>query len=85
LARGALTYDRLCATCHQADGRGINGKLAADFVGDASRLAKTDGELAQSIKNGVPNTAMRAFSPVLDDAQIRDVLAFIRGRFGAPR
>lgn len=81
VARGAHVYQRFCETCHQADGRGINGKLAADFVGDASRLAKTDAQLALSIKNGVPNTAMRAFGPVLDDAQIHDVLAFIRERF----
>lgn len=84
-ARGEFVYRRLCETCHQVDGRGINGKLAADFVGDASRLAKPDAQLAQSIKNGVPATAMRAFGPVLDDAQIRDVLAFIRERYGQPR
>jgi putative membrane protein len=37
LATGEAVYRRYCATCHQFDGRGQNGKLAADFRGEATR------------------------------------------------
>lgn len=80
---GAKIYVQHCAACHQPDGRGMNGKLAADFVGDKTRLAKPDTVLLNSIENGVPNTAMMAFSSQLNDAERQLVLAYIRETFGA--
>lgn len=84
LATGEAVYRRYCVTCHQFDGRGQNGKLAADFRGDPKRLAKPDAELRGIIANGVPGTAMRAFGSELDDAEIRGVLYYVRTRFGTP-
>ncbi len=78
---GAKIYAQHCATCHQPDGRGMNGKLAADFVGDKTRLAKPDTVLLNSIENGVPNTAMMAFSSQLNDAERKLVLAYVREAF----
>jgi mono/diheme cytochrome c family protein len=69
--------------CHQADGRGYAGKVAADFVADRSRLAKSDAALAQSIAHGVPGTLMRGFGKELGEGDIRDVLFYIRQSFGA--
>jgi putative membrane protein len=83
ITRGAELYRSQCATCHQLDGRGFKGKLAADFIADKRRLAKPDEMLLKSIAMGVPGTAMIGFSGRLSEAQMRDVLAFIRASFGA--
>lgn len=79
---GAEIYAQLCATCHQADGRGLGGKLAADFVGDKGRLAKTDAQLLTSIEAGVPGTAMLGFASQLSVDERARVLAYIRATFG---
>lgn len=84
-ARGAAIYQAQCATCHQADGRGLNGRLAADFVGDATRLGKSDEVLLRSIERGVPNTAMTGFAGRLTEPERRAVLAHIRTTFGHHR
>jgi mono/diheme cytochrome c family protein len=81
-ATGEGVYRRYCVTCHQVDGRGLEGKLAADFRSDPRRLAKPDAELGAIVSNGVPGTAMRAFRAELDDVEIRGVVAYLRKRFG---
>jgi putative membrane protein len=83
LGAGEEAYRAYCLGCHQADGRGFRGKVAADFVADPSRLAKSDDVLFRSIAEGVPNTAMRGFAAELSPEQIRNVLGYIRARFGA--
>lgn len=82
VALGEKIYAGRCVACHMPDGRGLEGKLAADFVGDRSRMAKDDTVLLRSIEQGVPNTAMRAFGGELSEAERRAVLRFIRKRFG---
>jgi putative membrane protein len=82
-ASGENVYRRYCVTCHQVDGRGLDGKLAADFRADPRRLARPDAELGAAVRNGVPGTAMRAFRGELDDAEIRSVVAYLRRRFGS--
>jgi putative membrane protein len=81
-ARGADVYRSACISCHQADGRGAQGKLAADFVTDRTRLAKSDEALVQSILNGVPGTSMVPFSGRLTEAQALDLVAYLRAEFG---
>ena len=80
--RAESTYFRQCSSCHQLDGRGLNGRLAADFVGDASRLAKPDSVLLRSIAEGVPGTAMVGFNGRLTDEEQRAVLQYLRAKFG---
>ena len=82
LATGARVYRRYCVTCHQVDGRGLDGKLAADFRADARRLTKPDDVLEKSVADGVPGSAMRAFRGELDDAEIRGVVAYVRKSYG---
>lgn len=82
IARGEKVYVARCAPCHQMDGHGFAGKLAADFVDDKTRLQKDDQTLLRSIEHGVPSTAMRAFGGEIDEAERRAVLRFIRSRFG---
>jgi len=81
VAQGEAVYRVRCVLCHQADGRGAEGKLAADFVGDRTRLAKSDEALAHSIENGVPKTAMIGFGGQLSDQEIRAVIAYLRAHF----
>ena len=79
---GKTVYNTFCMACHQADGKGMGGALAADFVGDKTRLAKTDEQLLNSIANGVPGTTMIAWGGQLDETKRKDVLAYIRATFG---
>ncbi len=81
-ARGAAVYQAQCSTCHQPDGRGLNGRLAANFVDDTSRLAKPDDVLLRSIARGVPNTAMTGFDGRLSPEDQRAVLSYLRQTFG---
>jgi len=79
LEAGERVYRRYCVTCHQVDGRGLDGKLAADF---SKRLDKPDAVLRASVANGVPGTAMAAFRGELDEAQIANVVAYVRKTYG---
>lgn len=81
LAQGEAVYRVRCVVCHQADGRGVEGKLAADFVGDRTRLAKSDQALAHSIENGIPKTAMIGFGNQLSPQEIHAVIAYLRATF----
>lgn len=81
-ATGAKLYEANCAACHGADGTGKNGTLAANFVGDKARLAKTDETLLRSIALGVPGTAMVGFDGRLSADEQREVLRFVRAQFG---
>ena len=83
--RGREVYATWCVVCHQADGRGLNGTLAADFVGDPTRLAKSDTELLKVIRDGSVGTAwaMPPREQSLTEQQMADVLAYIRSAFQA--
>jgi len=81
---GGAIYNTYCITCHQADGRGMNGTMAGNFVEDKERLAKSDEELINSITNGFtgPIGAMPAWGAVLNEEQIAAVLAYVRTTYG---
>jgi mono/diheme cytochrome c family protein len=82
--KGGPLYATYCAACHQKDGKGMSGALAADFVNDISRLAKSDSVLLSSIANGVKGKlVMPPQKDTLDPAQRKDVLAYIRVKFGS--
>jgi len=64
----------------------MKGRLAADFVGDKSRLAKSDAALLASIRQGYTGptgAVMPGWGHQLTEKQMLDVLAYIRNRFGA--
>jgi putative membrane protein len=82
VARGEVIYRERCAVCHGIDGRGQGGRLAADFVGDPSRLRKSDDTLLDSISHGVQGSTMPSFAQQLRLEDRRDVLAYIRHSFG---
>ena len=81
---GEGTYRRYCVGCHGADGRGNGGITGADFVAGRELLAqKPDTELALSVREGKrgERAVMPAHKPVLNDAQISEVVAYVRKRF----
>lgn len=84
IANGKKLYtSKACASCHQQDGTGMNGRLGADFVNDKIVLSKTDEVLFDSIKNGIKKNGkyMPPQKKILNDKEIIDVLAYIRSAF----
>ena len=89
--RGHGIFLANCAQCHQADGNGQAGQFppltASEWViGDAPKrlplilLHGIQGTL--HVKGAVYNNQMPAWSGVLSDKQIADVLTYIRGELG---
>ncbi|MEW6034146.1 MAG: cytochrome c [Chloroflexota bacterium] len=75
MARGALEYARLCATCHGTAGQGLIGPALRDTLLDEDALTKT-------ISRGVPGTAMLAWAQEdggpLREQQVQDLVMFIK-------
>lgn len=83
-ASGEATYQQYCIGCHGADGRGNGGTTGADFTDANSPLrSRTDAELSVSVRDGKrgQTATMPAHSPVLSDAQIAQVVGYLRARF----
>ena len=80
---GKAVFMQYCVACHGADGKG-NGGLAASFVDDPARLAKSDAELSKTIKEGKQGALgmMPPWGDTLSDDQISAVLGYIRADFG---
>src|SRR5271166_5255727 len=78
-APGADTYKAKCAMCHGADGlaatpMGKNMKILS--FKDPAMIKATDAQFIASTKNG--KGKMPAYKGKLTDAQINDVISFIR-------
>ena len=87
-ARGKLQFENYCVSCHGARGEG-DGPVGVTLdprparLGDKAYMsAKTDDYLFQVIKNGGASVGrsplMAPWGGSLSDAQIRDVIAYIR-------
>ena len=78
---GGTIYNAYCVNCHGANGRG-NG-IAADFVGDLERMAKSDEELLLSIREGTTGKIgrMPGWENTLTEEQMIEVLKYIRRHF----
>jgi putative membrane protein len=83
--RGHALYTRSCQTCHQADGRGLGGRLAADLTARPGVLDRDDASLLRSIAEGVrgPIGTMPAHGALLSVDEQRAVLAYVRATYGA--
>jgi glucose/arabinose dehydrogenase len=68
-------YDNYCAACHGPDLAGGSGSSLLD---DEWLHGSSDEEVARTIRNGVKDTEMIAWSTVLDDKQIRSIVIFLR-------
>lgn len=88
--RGAATFSLYCSPCHGRDGRGVEAK-APPLEGSPS-LAEPPSLAARIVVHGLdPSTRpggdaypapMPAFGRALSDAQIADVVTYVRERFG---
>ena len=76
---GADTYKAKCVSCHAADGSGSTpaGKSMKVIPFNSPDLVKaSDDDLIAATKNG--KGKMPAYKGKLTDAQIKDVVAYIR-------
>jgi mono/diheme cytochrome c family protein len=88
-------YAHWCARCHgdAGDGRGpaavalaFNGTPPRDFTrgrfkvkSTPANAAPTDEDLARTIREGIPGTAMPYFSDLLSDAEVAALVGVVRG------
>jgi len=83
LEEGRTIYQRHCADCHGAEGRG-DGQQATSLsprpgnLISAQTSAKSDQELLKIIGNGRPRTAMAGWADRLSSDEQAAVLAYIR-------
>lgn len=72
--KGQNLYMKYCASCHGMDGMAVMPG-APNFALNEG-LLQADNSLLQTMRSG--RNAMPAFQGVLDDEQLRDVIAFLR-------
>jgi len=84
-ATAADNWDNDCAKCHSADGSGtskVGKKLKLkDYTDAAVQAAMKDEDMFKAIKEGVTadgKERMKAFKDDLSDAEITDLVAYIR-------
>jgi mono/diheme cytochrome c family protein len=78
-ADGGADFKAKCAMCHGADGKGdtaMGKKFGLKDMGSAEVQSKSDADLTGIITNG--KDKMPAYKGKLTDAQISDVVKFIR-------
>ncbi len=78
-AAGDADYKAKCAMCHGADGlaaTGMGKSMNIKSFKDPSQVKLTDAELIAATTNG--KGKMPAYAGKLSDAQIKDVVAYIR-------
>ncbi|MEM1262102.1 MAG: c-type cytochrome [Pseudomonadota bacterium] len=76
-AAGQLLYDAHCAECHGANGEGGEGTA----LGNPTMLATTpDLFLKAAITDGRDGTPMRAFGDEFSEADIDNIVTFLRSR-----
>jgi mono/diheme cytochrome c family protein len=79
---GRRVYESLCQACHQADGRGQPGR-AASLVGSPIALADAGVPVRVLLHGKEGSTGlMPPIGASLDDAQIADVLTYVRREWG---
>lgn len=71
---GGVLFQEKCAVCHGADG--VAKLPGAPSFAKGERLEKSDEALKHTVNNGL--NAMPPFKTMLSDAQVGDLLAFVR-------
>lgn len=83
LAMGRELYKQNCAACHKEDGTGgkitIEGKSINPDDLTSDKIKKfTDEKISGYIVNGVVDEGMPSFKDKLTEAQIREVVSYVR-------
>ena len=75
----ADNYKGKCAMCHGADGTGKAAMKVPSFKAPES-IKESDADLTGAVKNGkgTGSIKMPAYAGKLTDAQIKDVVAYVR-------
>jgi mono/diheme cytochrome c family protein len=90
-SRGKFVYDAHCVECHGASGKG-DGPAAShltpaprDFTSGKYKIRSTesgnvpaDDDLLQTVRRGLYGTAMPAWDKLLPDADLREVVGYIK-------
>ncbi|HSK74205.1 MAG TPA: cytochrome c [Pyrinomonadaceae bacterium] len=82
-ASGRKIFMEICSNCHRENGTGgkitIEGKtINPDNLTTDKMKKMADEKYVDYIKNGVPDEGMPAFGDKLSDAEIQNVISFIR-------
>jgi mono/diheme cytochrome c family protein len=83
LALGRKVYEANCVACHKENGKGgevvIEGeKINPEDLSSAKIKGFSDEKIIRYIMNGVVDEGMPAFKDKLSEAEMRDVVKFIR-------
>ncbi|CAN5522360.1 hypothetical protein BH18ACI3_BH18ACI3_14070 [soil metagenome] len=86
LASGRKVYEINCAVCHKDNGSGgtveVEGKKLDPDDLTSDKIKKfSDEKIIRYILNGVLDEGMPAFKDKLSEAEIRDVVRYIRTQF----
>jgi cytochrome c6 len=76
---GEATYKAKCAMCHGADGLGntpVGKNMKVRSLESPEDIKATDADLVRQTKDGVGK--MQGYAGKLTDAQIQDVVTYIR-------
>lgn len=73
---GKQVYEKNCVACHGKEGKGIMPKMPDFSKGE--RMDKSDKHLLSSISSGVKGTAMPAWKGKLNDADMSNVLCYVK-------
>ena len=79
MEKGKKVYASTCAACHGANGEGVGP--FPKIAGSKIATGPVAGHL-NIVMKGKPGTAMQAFGPQLNDADIAAVVTFQRNGFG---
>lgn len=86
VVHGERMYNTYCAPCHAVEGKGFGpvAKRSGTIPGIAlsGSSTKSEGYLYLTIRNG--GAVMPAYSWAMDDAEMWDVVAYMRSLFPAP-
>jgi cytochrome c oxidase cbb3-type subunit III len=76
VAAGRAVFNRTCTACHGVDGN--EGERAPALVGDRRFFRLSERALYDTVKNGIPGTAMMAMGAAMDDNDVWRIVVFIR-------
>jgi cytochrome c oxidase subunit II len=80
IEHGKEVYNKICAACHQPNGKGVPGVFPA-LAGSKIATGPLEGHL-NIVMHGKPGTAMQAFASQLNDVDLAAVVSYERNAFG---